>query len=475
MKFPTKLSLNPTSAIKPAWIKKLAILLLVVIMSLVFVQLFAQVSFNYYSFSFNLQTRWDWQGGTRISIPPVGQLFLKSHHFPLQLVITLNQIDLAKLEKQLDSIPPQEQWLPTFQKEVSKAIFTLFGNVLLFGICGGLVALLMMRVFPPDRMFGYGILTTVLIIALLVAGILGTYQPDALERPEYQGVLAGAPWAMNLVSMGLNHLDVLSANLKRVTQDVSLLYKQASGIQNLAGLESDLAVLHVSDIHNNPAAFDLLQELIANFKVRLVIDTGDLTDYGTAVEAEILPRIDQLNIPYLFVPGNHDSPLILERLAKLPGVKVLDSGSYTVEGLTITGIADPASTRYNSDVAPPEELEKTAAALSEQVAGMAEAPDIVAVHERIFAADLIGKVPLILHGHDHKYSFSEVRGTAIVDAGTTGAAGLRGLVKEGVPYSASVLYWKKDDQGELRLHAIDSIRINGAAGRLTIERHTFKD
>jgi hypothetical protein len=32
------------------------------------------------------------------------------------------------------------------------------------------------------------------------------------------------------------------------------------------------------------------RELIANFKVQAVIDTGDLTDYGTALEAEIIAK-----------------------------------------------------------------------------------------------------------------------------------------------------------------------------------------
>ena len=467
MKLPMKMDWNRT------WIKNSLVIVLVILMTLLFVQLFAQVSFNYYSFSFNLETRWNWNGGTLINIPPIGQLFLKSHHFPLQLVITLNQIDLNKLTAQLNAIPPQAQWLPTFQKEVSQALLTLLGAVLLFGVGGGLIALLVARVFPPRPLFGVGILVAVLVIALLVAGTLGTYQPDALEHPEYQGVLAGAPWAMNLISMGLNHLDVLSANLKRVSQDVSLLYQQADGIQNL-GLDSDLAVLHVTDIHNNPAAFDLMQELIANFKIRFVIDTGDLTDYGTAVEAELIPRIQRLGIPYIFVPGNHDSPLIIERLKKLRSVWVLSSGRYSIAGLSIAGIADPASSRFDSDVAEPAELQATAATLTDRVLAMEETPDIVAVHERVFAADLIGKVPLILHGHDHQYRVSEQDQTVIDDAGTTGAAGLRGLVRKGVPYSASILYWRKDEQGRLRLHAIDSIRINGLESRLSIERHTFK-
>ena len=45
--------------------------------------------------------------------------------------------------------------------------------------------------------------------------------------------------------------------------------------------ESVVRVLHVSDIHNNPVAFDFMEQIINNFNVDFVIDTGDITDYGT--------------------------------------------------------------------------------------------------------------------------------------------------------------------------------------------------
>ncbi|MGE5605392.1 MAG: metallophosphoesterase, partial [Bacteroidota bacterium] len=99
--------------------------------------------------------------------------------------------------------------------------------------------------------------------------------------------------------------------------------------------------------------------------------------------------------------------------------------------------------------------------------------DILLVHTRTIVTDWIGRVPLIWPGPDHQYRLTTESGTIINDAGTTGAAGLRGLTEEGVPYSAAILYWKKDQNGILTFKALDSIKINGVAGKLTIERHTF--
>ena len=114
---------------------------------------------------------------------------------------------------------------------------------------------------------------------------------EAVSRPHYQGVLASAPWAMNLITMGVENVAVIGDNLRRISQELPLLYEQAENTKAIGETRSDLTVLHVSDIHNNPAAFDLITQLITNFRVNLVIDTGDLTDYGTVPEARLLARV----------------------------------------------------------------------------------------------------------------------------------------------------------------------------------------
>ena len=46
----------------------------------------------------------------------------------------------------------------------------------------------------------------------------------------------------------------------------------------------------------------------------LVIDTGDLTDYGTAIETGLAGQIKTTKgVPYLFIPGNHDSPEVIQQ------------------------------------------------------------------------------------------------------------------------------------------------------------------
>jgi predicted phosphodiesterase len=457
----------------PSWARYPGIYILMLAAGLLFIQLFARTVLNFDSFSFDIKMNLAAEGGTRLAIPPVGNLFFKTHRAPWEITVTLDQIDFTRLESQLNHLPPKQQWLALLQDQLILTIARLFSLVFFWGICGGTLLLIIFRIYPNSRWFWYGTGLTLLLILGLIGGTVFSYDQSAVERPQYQGVLASAPWAMNLISMGMDHVEVIGNNLKQISQGLPMLYKQAGHIGSLGNVRTDLVMLHVSDIHNNPAALDFIRELIVNFKVQAVIDTGDLTDYGTAPEAEIINNIKELKLPYLFIPGNHDSPLIIENLKKLRNVTVLTGGPIQFSGLTIDGVADPASADYNSDVASPQVMAGIRDTFSQRIFEAESVPDIIAVHNRIMAENLIGSVPLILHGHDHKYILTTKGRTIIDDAGTTGAAGLRGITKKGVPYSASILYWQKNAAGKLVLQAIDSISIDGTKGKFSLERHAY--
>lgn len=57
-----------------------------------------------------------------------------------------------------------------------------------------------------------------------------------------------------------------------------------------------IRLLHVSDIHLNPAAYDLMASVITQFTVAAVVDTGDSTDYGSELENRTLGRIGRLGV-----------------------------------------------------------------------------------------------------------------------------------------------------------------------------------
>ncbi|MCL6588884.1 MAG: metallophosphoesterase [Firmicutes bacterium] len=452
------------------------IYLLVIAGTLFFIQYFARTSFTDGYLSFDLRPRLGCEGGVSINIPPLGQLFYKSHRAPWRLVFTVQAINFKKFESSwLSSFTPK-QGLVTFfhRKELVKAIWIFTLSIIGFGLLGACIILLLFRVPILSPVFRNGMLLSLAVILLFIGSTILTFDSNFTEQVHYQGLMASAPWMMNIFANGMEVIRAIGNHLKNISAEFPLLVQQADQMKDLENLPVDLRLLHVSDIHNNPAAIDLISNLATKFNIDLIIDTGDITDWGTPFELAVAQKIAGLNIPYLFIPGNHDSPMVVARLKKLRRVKVVTSGVVKVNGLTIAGFADPASYKYSSNMASEAELNQACRNFAEYLSKQSMIPDIVAVHNVKLASEVIGKVPVILHGHDHQYRLTVNDGSIIIDAGTTGAAGIRGLKPEGVPYSAAILYWGKNDQGALKLRKVDSIKINGAKGFFTIDRQAFK-
>ena len=157
-------------------------------------------------------------------------------------------------------------------------------------------------------------------------------------------------------------------------------------------------MLHVSDIHNNPAAFDFIEKVVSSFAIDLIIDTGDLTDYGTELETELVSRVSSLPVPYLFVPGNHDSPQVIEAMRR-SGAVVLENETIELNGLLIGGVADPSAESPLMAVAPDQDLGEAGTAAHAQFLAAGTIPDVIAVHNPLLGTPFSGLSAAILSGH----------------------------------------------------------------------------
>jgi predicted phosphodiesterase len=309
----------------------------------------------------------------------------------------------------------------------------------------------------------------------LMAGIMGAvalqYDQSAFGRPHYRGALEAAPWVVGLLQENWSQFGGVSGQVETLTKNLSGLSDRLSSLSAVARPPADLRLLHVSDLHNNPVGLQFVSEAVKSFKVDAVIDTGDLTDFGTPLEGELFGEIAELGVPYFFTPGNHDTPDLVGLLRRYRNITVLDGQTVTFRGLTILGAAAPASTRTSAGVASAGEFEAVDRALLGKVEAATEPPDVVAVHNRKMAESLVGRVGVILHGHDHRLVITSEQGTAMIDAGSTGASGVRGLqVKGGEdPYSMALLYFSRTSGG-YRLQAVDTLEVRGKDAGFTLNR-----
>ena len=93
-----------------------------------------------------------------------------------------------------------------------------------------------------------------------------------------------------------------------------------------------------------PSASNWPARLAREFKVSLVIDTGDIDNYGSPIEAAVVRSQIPSSVPQLYVPGNHDSPAV---------VAALDGGAQRDRAGTTSASTSTASRCTESRTPPP--------------------------------------------------------------------------------------------------------------------------
>lgn len=107
-------------------------------------------------------------------------------------------------------------------------------------------------------------------LGAVVAGVLAaacavTFEAEAVAEPRYSGLLAAAPNAVGDVESIVEQFDDYRTQLTELVSNVATLYQAGQSLPSLDPGDDTVRVLHVSDIHNNPQAFDLIEELIDQF------------------------------------------------------------------------------------------------------------------------------------------------------------------------------------------------------------------
>ncbi|MGH9085319.1 MAG: metallophosphoesterase family protein, partial [Acidimicrobiales bacterium] len=233
------------------------------------------------------------------------------------------------------------------------------------------------------------------------------------------------------------------------------------------GAPGESAILHVSDLHLNPLGAELVVRLAEDLQVDAVLDTGDVTTFGFGVEARFGQLLEQVDVPYLLVPGNHDSPDNRAQLGALEGITVLDRTVEVVGGVRILGVPDPTFTADNevSTAEANEVKDRSADEVRRRV--RSERPDVLAVHDLRQAAESAGLVGVIAAGHVHERTMKQVDGSWMLTIGSTGATGLGSFtVDTDRAYEAEVLRFRDGV-----LVAVDHLSVAGVDGAFTLQRH----
>ncbi|BAL92353.1 putative metallophosphoesterase [Actinoplanes missouriensis 431] len=480
--------------LRSRWTRRIRTALAVGLVSLVGavigVMLFAHASINVGPFSAEMSVAPSVHGGTEVDIPPLGSLHLDSHRGPLHLKVALGSLDQSRTEALLDNPAGITSAGDRAVDEVVDGVSRLGLRTLGLAVLSALI--LAALVFRDVRRTAAAGVTALVVTAGSFGVAAGTLRPDAISEPRYEGLLINAPAVVGDARRIADNYGRYAEQLQTIVSNVSRVYSTISALPVYEPAGNTTRLLHVSDLHLNPSSWGLIRTVVETFEIDAVIDTGDIVDWGSGAETSYVSSIPSIQVPYIYVRGNHDSTAIQAAVARQRNAVVLDNAITEVDGLTIAGIGDPQFTPDKSesneatgDNAGPELLTASGETLAATVRGSADKVDIALVHDPAMAQPLSGLVPLVLAGHRHQRSVSilpapaapapdpsasaspapaasapaePLMTTRLMVEGSTGGAGLRGLENdEPTPLALSVLYF--DENNELK--AYDDIQLGG--------------
>jgi len=415
----------------------------------------------------SVHASWSLGGGSEVKVPPVGTVSFATHAAPVRLSATVESVDTSSVQGLVGQARP----LVAMQQEAENGLRDLVRTVALRALVAAVLAGLLIGALVPWRRWRtvlVGGLSGGLAVAVLLGATWQEFSTAALANPRYQGAIERAPQVINAFERGVQSYRGVQYRIDVLTNRINEL----SGLNAAAPVDDpdgEVRLLHVSDIHLNPLGITFAGDLARLFDVAAIIDTGDLTSFGYPQEASIGSMVSALDVPYYFVPGNHDSFANRAALAKYPGITVVDDTVVEIAGVRVAGYADPNFTvdghpTYDENIAAREAAAPKVAALVAH-----SRPDILAVAGLQLAEKAAGGVPLVISGDIHKRSTQEVDGSLMLTVGSTGATGLGSFTDaQDHPYEAEVLHMRAG-----RLVALDYVTMTGFGGDFSLDRTVY--
>jgi predicted phosphodiesterase len=421
------------------------------------------------------------EGSSHLAVPPFGSVTARTHFGPLEFRATLDDVDVQALGQLIDRSPETrsldgsglESTLRPLEAQARNAAAQFLLRIVALGLLGGAAGVL---AFPRRSWLRLSrtVIGGAVAVVIMVVPSVATFDVSAFRAPRYQGALEYAPTLIGDVRTGLRRLHTLRDQMALISQNLNRAYAALSQPTPDLG-NGTIRILHISDVHLNPAGFDLAERLATQFEVAAVVDTGDMGTWGLAFEPGVAQRVGDFHLPYIFVKGNHDSPDVVRAVAANRNARVLNNASTEIRGIRFFGEGDPTFSpgegyRY-------DEFERLKEQRSVEVADALDAQepqaDVLLVHDPRQATYALGHVATVLDGHLHAFGTQVTNGTRLLTTGTVGGAGPDGFRStKPVPYSAEVLYF---DAQTRRPIGVDRITVHSLESSFSVDRELLPE
>lgn len=404
-------------------------------------------------------------GGVQVDAPPLGSALVRTHRGPLKVTTMAAGVDeaaaqdLGTLAGGTKSAGRELREAAGAAKSDAEAFaLSLATRSALAGI-GGAAGLAAVSLGKPKDVLAAAATGAA---ALAAAGVTAaaTLDRNSWREPELTGLLRHAPLLLGDLEQAPGRIGRYREQLVDLVRTAVTVHRRVLELPDAPPADA-IRLLHVGDIHLSPIAFPLIEAVAAAYQVDAVIDTGDLVDWGTPVEAGFADQIGALPVPYLFIKGNHDSAAIVAAVQAQPNATVFTGESEPVEiaGLTFAGLPDP---RFTPDKTTGDDEAgfKPRRAARDFAAKLGQTKvDAILVHSPDAARPLATHANLIFAGDVHDRFVRKQGDATLLVQGSTGGGGLRGVQTEPpAPFALSVVYV---DRASKRFWGVDEVTLGG--------------
>lgn len=408
-----------------------------------------------------------------------GEARYLTHNGPLGVKISIAEAPIVDTLKKLEGEEATEGLSDALKSDIEQLKEDIPLHVLrtlgLFGVggfMGWLSAEQMLRREKIDARFIRnatlkGVMASTIMVGSIGGSMVATYDSKAGSTPILSGGLAYATENANVVKLLDEHDEVIAKTSNHFFHLVDAVRRTSPERK-----EPSTCLAVVADIQSRNV-MSLLKYLVRTECVDAVVNAGDLTEYGLGVETQafiepealenwrsIQTSVEELDVPFLTIGGNHDLPETIDDVARASNVIELNGQVVAVNGVRITGDSDPSFTpsdfldgNYNVQ----NTRGYAAARLGREIFAriIRQDIDVVVVHSPDSAKEIKDSASLVISGDLHRNEpMVEVFDSGVVhyNQGSTGGSGLRafrtheenGVVEER-PQAFSILHF--DEKG----------------------------
>jgi predicted phosphodiesterase len=335
-------------------------------------------------------------------------------------------------------------------------------------------------------------LCALLIGAVVLLRVTTTFDSGSFSHPRFYARGAELEQLLKVADNAQREAAGYTSQVQRAIGSFAALVATGGRFGNTV-VETRQAIL-ASDLHDNLLALKAVQRQFSN---RPIFFPGDFGQTGSADETRIIAsRFGKFRQPIIAVSGNHDSSILMRRLASLGMTVLTDTGRLLPNGTTdgkpvqdilgmrVAGYPDPLESRtgdpgdpgriFSFAERPNGDVDYAAAQqrLLDWFDSLPEAPQVLLVHQNGLAQFLAKTLQereyqrklVILTGHDHRQHIDRYGNVLVVDAGSVGAGGVFGASKTPVGFANLNL----SDPGPL--DSVDLIRVQPFTGSAQADR-----